>query len=64
MSLRRWRFQFLKFLVEEKNTYKDFCLPLLILIIGPRHNFCTDFLLCHWSIFSSVHISLDARKSA
>jgi hypothetical protein len=24
--------------------------------------FCTSFPFCHWSIFSSVHLSLDAGK--
>ncbi len=28
----------------------------------PDHNFCTGFPLCHWLIFFSVQLSLDAGK--
>ncbi len=55
-------FEFFDWFVEEKIKYKNEE-NVLILKFEPHHNFCpAPFFLCHWSIFSSVHRSLDAVR--
>jgi hypothetical protein len=61
-----WFLTFLECLERQILDFACFCDNITNfndwLVWKPTHNFCTSFLLCHWSIFSSVLPSLEAGK--